>query len=89
MAMDVTSLYTNIPQSEAIKLVCLSCEKYHNYVPAIPTQYLREMLKLILRENSFQLNGKNYLQTHGTAMSTKMAVAFANIFMADTEKKIK
>jgi len=23
------------------------------------------------------LNGKNYLQTHGTAMGTKMAVAFA------------
>ena len=28
---------------------------------------------------------KNYLQTHGTAMGTKMAVAFANIFMAKVE----
>ena len=41
-----------------------------------------------LQENSFQFNGKDYLQTHGTAMGTKMAVAFANIFMAKIEKEI-
>ena len=46
------------------------------------------LLSLILKENSFQFNGKNYLQTHGTAMGTKMAVAFANIFMASIEKEI-
>ena len=43
------------------------------------------MLGLILNENSFQFNGENYLQTHGTAMGTKMAVSFANIFMAKVE----
>ena len=48
----------------------------------------REMLDLILKENSFQFNGENYLQTHGTAMGTKMAVAFANIFMAEFETKL-
>ena len=49
----------------------------------IPTRFLREMLGLILNENSFQFNGENYLQTHGTAMGTKVAaVSFANIFMA-------
>ena len=41
-----------------------------------------------LSENSFQFSGSNYLQTHGTAMGTKMAVAFANIFMARIEKQI-
>ena len=46
------------------------------------------MLTLILNENYFQFNGKNYLQIHGTAMGTKMAVAFANIFMADIETQI-
>ena len=35
-----------------------------------------------------QFNGKDYLQTHGTAMGTKMAVALANIFMAKIEKEI-
>ena len=46
------------------------------------------MLGLILKENSFQFNGRNYLQTHGTAMGTKMAVAFANIFMSAVETAI-
>ena len=46
------------------------------------------MLRLILKENSFQFNGKNYLQIHGTAMGTKVAVAFANIFMANIETQI-
>ena len=45
------------------------------------------MLSLILK-NSFQFNGKDYLQTHGTAMGTIMAVAFANIFMESIEKEI-
>ena len=86
--MDVTSLYTNIPQEEGITTVCTAYEKFHNYNPPIPSHYLKEMLCLILKENSFQFIGKNYLQTHGTAMGTKMAVAFANIFMAEIETKL-
>ena len=54
----------------------------------IPTHSLRKILRLILQENSFEFNDKNYLQIHGTAMGTKMAVAFANIFMASVETKI-
>ena len=54
----------------------------------IPTQSLRRIFKLILQEFAFGFNGKNYLQTHGTAMGTKMAVAFANIFMSVGETEI-
>ena len=46
------------------------------------------MLRLIIKENSFQFNGKHYLQTHGTAMGIKTAVSFANIFMAHIETTI-
>ena len=86
--MDVTSLYTNIPREKGITTVCEAYEELYEENPPIPTRYLREMLSLILQENSFQFNGKDYLQTHGTAMGTKMAVAFANIFMAKIEKEI-
>jgi len=88
VSMDVTSLYTNIPHEEGIETVCQSYETFHNKNPPIPTKYLRDMLGLILKENSFQFNGDNYLQTHGTAMGTKMAVAFANIFMAKLETQL-
>ena len=41
---------------------------------------------LALKENSSQFDRNDYLQIH--AMGTKMAVAFANIFMAKIEKEI-
>ena len=57
--MDVSSLYTNIPQEEGIKTVCKAYETFHNNDPPIPTHYLREMLGLILTENSFEFNKIN------------------------------
>jgi len=58
--MDVTSLYTNIPQEEDITTVCEAYEEFYERKPPIPTSYLREMLSL--QENSFQFNGKDYLK---------------------------
>ncbi|CAH3017291.1 unnamed protein product [Porites evermanni] len=77
--MDVTSLYTNIPQQEGITTVCYAYQQFHQGNPPVPT----------IPENPFQFNEKDYLQTHGTAMGTIMAVAFANIFMAKIEKEIR
>ena len=88
--MDVTSLYTHIPQEEGIQTVCKAYASfYHNKSP-IPTPLLEHALRLILQENLFQLefNGKNYLQTHGTALRSKMAFSFANIFMAKVKTDI-
>ena len=34
------------------------------------------------------MHGRNYLQIHGAAIGTKMAVTLANIFMADIEIQI-
>ena len=88
VSLDVTSLYTNIPQEEGIETVCKAYETFYQRETPIPTNALRKMLRLILKENSFQFCGSDYLQTHGTAMGTKMAVAFANIFMSAVETEI-
>ena len=88
VSMDVTSLYTNIPKEEEIKTVYRAYDAFYENKPPIPTPLLKEALRLILQENSFQFNGKNYLQTHGTAMGINMAVAFANIFMGRVETEI-
>ena len=87
VSMDVTSLYANIPQEEGIAIVWQAYEKYHNN-PPIPSHYLKQMLGLILKENSFQFNRENYLQCHGTAMGTKMAVAFANSSWQKLKQKL-
>ena len=46
-SVDVTSLYTNIPQEDGITTVCQAYEAfvYINPPPPLPTRYLREMLK--------------------------------------------
>ena len=69
--------------------VCSVCyDIFYRNNPPIPTNYLKEMLRLILQENSFQFIGKHYLQIHGTAMGTKMAVSFADILTAKIETGI-
>ena len=77
VSTDITSLYTNIPRDDGIKTVCNSYKNFHNNDPPIPSHYLKKRLGVILKENSFEFKGENCLQTHGTAMGTKMAVAFA------------
>ena len=49
---------------------------------------VKDMFGLILKENSFQFLGTNFPHAHGTAMGTKMAVAFDNIFMSNIEEEI-
>jgi len=88
VSLDVTSLYTNIPQEEGMETVCKAYETFYPGEIPIPTNAPRKMLRLILQENSFQFCGRGYLQTHGTVMGTKMAVAFANIFMSAVETEI-
>ena len=81
VTMDVTSLYTNIPQEHGMQIVCVAYDKFYKSSPPIPTS-------LILEDNSFKFTNKLYLQRHGTAMGTTTAVAFANIFMAEIETQI-
>ena len=86
--LDVCSPYTNIPQEEGIKVVCKYYNDHYQPNPPIPTSTLGDLMKVILKENSFHFNGKHFLQTHGIAMGTKMAVAFSVIFMAHVEKQL-
>ena len=45
------------------------------------------MLAQVLSYTSFQFNGKNYLQICGTAMGTRVAPSYANIFMNNFEER--
>ena len=62
VSMDVSSLYTNISHEGGTNIVCEAFEKFNNHNAPIPTHYLREMLVLILQENSFQYNEVNFLK---------------------------
>ena len=65
VSLDVTSLYTNIPQEEGIDTVCRAFENFYGDDTPIPTLSLREILRLILQENSFEFKSPNTRNRHG------------------------
>ena len=49
---------------------------------------MKDFLNIVLTKNYFNFAGKMLHQIQGTAMGTKMAPAYANIFMGDLEEKL-
>ena len=86
VTLDVTSLYTNIPHSDGIEACKEIWESRSVKMP--PTDCLVTMLTMVLKKNNFTFNGDHYLQINGTAMGTKMAPSYANIFMGKLEKQL-
>ena len=46
VSMDVTSLYTNIPQEEGIQTVCRAYNSFYKDQPLIPTRFLEKSARL-------------------------------------------
>ena len=42
----------------------------------------------MLKSNNFEFNGRHYLQKRGTAIGTRMAPSYANIFMDRLERRL-
>ncbi len=49
---------------------------------------LMALLKAVFHFNNFIFLGEHYLQIGGTAMGTKVAPSYANIFMGNLEKRL-
>ena len=85
VTLDVSSLYTNIPHNEGIN----ACRHYLNTrdqsTSTVRTETLCDLIRMILTMNSFEFNNTFYIQTHGTVMGTRMALSYANLFLAKFE----
>ena len=64
-----------------------SYDIFYTNNPPIPRNYLREMLRLILQEKSFQYIGKDYLHSRHRN-GNKKGISLANMFMAKIETEI-
>uniref|UniRef100_A0A8C5MP74 Reverse transcriptase domain-containing protein n=1 Tax=Leptobrachium leishanense TaxID=445787 RepID=A0A8C5MP74_9ANUR len=84
---DVSALYSNIPHVEGITAVKNILGKT-NSLPPEQIDYILEGIHLILTNNYFWFNEDFYLQVKGTAMGTKFAPSFANLFMAEWEEPL-
>ena len=84
--LDITSLYTNIPHNEGIQSIkeILAIHRTPNTLPH--NSYIIQLLEVRLTNNNFEFNGKHYHQVSGTAMDTKLAPSYANLFMTKFEE---
>ena len=85
VTLDVSSLYTNIPNLEGILAVAEHLRTDPEKQQIGP--HLLKLLKLVLHSMSFSFNGDHYLQTGGTTMGTATAPNYANLFMDRFETK--
>ena len=86
--IDVKALYLNIPHNEGIQAV--KNRLYYNNRESddisIPCGTMSDLLHIVLTKNYFQFADSMYHQVQGTAMGTKMAPSYANLFMAELEE---
>ena len=87
ITLDVCSLYTNIPHKEGIE----ACRKAlnssaHLSRSRLKTESICDLMHIILTMNNFEFDNNHFIQLHGTAMGTRMASAYANLFMGDLEE---
>ncbi len=87
VTLDVSSLYTNIPSDEGREATQLFLQKHRTHPGNPSNSSLDDLLKLVLTKNNFDFNNRHYLQISGTAMGTKVAPSFANVFMSEFEEK--
>ena len=54
---------------------------------SLPTERICDLIRMILGMNNFSFNDQHFQQIHGTAMGTRMAPSYANLFMGKLEKE--
>jgi hypothetical protein len=87
VTIDITALYTNIPHEEGISATLDAYRKFSPIKHQVNDRVLEVLLRAILRNNIFEFDGKLYIQKHGTAMGSKVAPSYANLFMGNFEQR--
>lgn len=89
VTFDVKSLYTNIDHSAGLEAISFWLNEHpQDLHPRITKSFVLEAIKIILSNNVFQFNGDYYIQLRGTAMGTKMAPTYANLFLGYLETRM-
>jgi len=85
VSVDVESLYTNILHDDGINASKTFLDSRPNDSKP-STKFIVQLMTFILTLNHFKFKDQNFLQTKGTAMGTRMAPSYANLFMGLFEK---
>lgn len=83
-SLDVTALYTNIKHDLGLNAIkhFLSNDQE---MPTTQRTFILNSIQFILSHNVFNFDSQLFIQTRGTAMGTKFAPSYANLFMGHFE----
>ena len=89
-SLNVESLFTNVPVTDTINIICDYCYRTPDTSPSIINEEkLRRLLTLCTKEAPFRhINGTMYRQVDGVAMGSALGVTFANYYMAHIENTV-
>ena len=86
---DVTNLYSNIPHELGKEATQYWIRKHPEMLNSrFNEKFILDSLDIILTNNTFQFNNRNYIQVLGTAMGAKMAPAYATLTLAFLEERL-
>ena len=92
VSYDVSSLYTNVPLDETIKILAdrAFVNNWFNseYNLNISKQDLIDLLGVATKGQLFQFNDSLYKQIDGVAMGSPLGPLLANVFMSSIEEKL-
>ena len=81
--LDVSSLYTNIDTDDGLAIIEEELAKTGQIRPSAKT--LTCLLEKVLKLNNFTFDNHNFIQVKGTAMGTRAAPNFANVYVGRFE----
>ena len=81
-SFDVTSLFTNIPLDETIKIIADQLFSNSNNFEGFSRDEFVKLLNLAVKNCHFIFNGKFYDQIDGVAMGSPLGPLHANIFLS-------
>ena len=86
VSIDVEKLYPSIPLEEGIQFFKEALDKCNNGGPS--SNFLVELLEMVMRNNLVEFNKKFYRQTYGTSMGSPCSPSYADVFMDALETRI-
>ena len=83
--MDITSLYTVIPNHEGLLALKYFFDQRANKEPS--TETLIRLAEFVLTPNCLSFSDNYYMQINGVAIGTKMGPSYANLFVGFIEQQ--
>ena len=86
-SLDVASLYTSVPTTEAIHIVKERLEREHKHLIPFDPEQIVEMLTVITQNTYFRFKDRVFKQNYGLPMGNSVSAILAILFMDNIERQ--